>query len=56
MCMCVCVCARARARMFDLYKCSLVTVYELYKALRAPERWDAIQIFKIVVVIIIENI
>ena len=50
---CGCGCARARARacvcvcvcvICDLYKCVLVAVDELCKALKAPERLGVVQI------------
>ena len=41
-CVCVCVC------VCDLYKCILVAIDELCEALRAPERWGAVQILIII--------
>ena len=40
--MCVC----------DLYKCILIAIDELCKVLRAPERWGAIQMLIILIIII----
>ena len=45
--------ARARARVRDLYKCILVAIDELCKALRAPERQGAVQILIIIIIIIV---
>ena len=42
MCVCVCVC------VCDLYKCILVAIYELSKALRDPKRRGAVQILIII--------
>ena len=50
---CVRACARACVR--DLYKCILVAIDELCKALRAPERQGAVQILIIIIIIVIKS-